>query len=190
MTRIVAGTAKGRTLKVPGSGTRPTSDRVREALFSRLDHRGYVDDCDVLDLYAGSGALGLEAASRGARHVTLVEHAVSAVNVIKQNVRALGFADVVVAQRKAETWLAAPPNCAYDLVFLDPPYDLPENQLAAVLVALPPHVAEDAMIVVERSSRSPEPAWPADFVLEDERSWGDTRVWTALHRPSEIKLDS
>ena len=239
MTRIVSGSAKGRTLKVPSSGTRPTSERVREAMFSRLDHLGYIKDCEVLDLYAGSGALGLEAASRGARYVELVEHAPAAARLIQHNVTALGFAGsgaglrsasttslpsassastrasgcvvglrsasttsspsassastlasgCVVVQQKVETWLSAPPNRAYDLVFLDPPYDLSETQLAAVLAALPPHLAHDAMVVVERATRSPEPTWPAELVLDDERSWGDTRAWSAFMRVPDTRLE-
>lgn len=190
MTRIVAGVAKGRILKVPASGTRPTSERVREALFSRLEHRGYIDGCEVLDLFAGSGALGLEAASRGARHVELVEHAASAVTLLKRNSATVGVDGVVVAHSTVESWLALPPNRAYDLVFLDPPYDMREDHLRDVLAALPPHLADDAMVVVERASRSPEPQWPAELALEDARSWGDTRAWSALRQVPETRLDT
>ena len=189
MTRIVSGTAKGRTLKVPANGTRPTSDRVREALFSRLDHLGYVTDCEVLDLYAGSGALGLEAASRGASFVQLVEHAKGAVNAIRENSRTLGL-DVVVDNAKVETWLAREPNRRFDLVFLDPPYALDEEDLARALQLLTPHLEHDAMVVVERSSRSPEPTWPAQLEREDERSWGDTRAWSAVVRPATTKVEA
>lgn len=179
MTRIVAGSAKGRTLKVPAKGTRPTSERVREALFSRLEHLGYVEDCEVLDLYAGSGALGLEAASRGASYVECVESSRQAAALIKQNVRELGLA-VVVAHAKVQTWLAAPSNRRFDLVVVDPPYDLSEEELAANLEALMPHLAGDALVVVERSVRSPEPTWPAGLGRNDERRWGDTRAWSAV----------
>ncbi|MFT3945213.1 MAG: 16S rRNA (guanine(966)-N(2))-methyltransferase RsmD [Ancrocorticia sp.] len=179
MTRIVAGSAKGRTLKVPAKGTRPTSERVREALFSRLEHLGYVDGCEVLDLYAGSGALGLEAASRGAAYVECVESSRQAAALIKQNVRELGLA-VVVANTKVQTWLAGPPNRRFDLVVVDPPYDLSEEELAANLEALMPHLAGDALVVVERSVRSPEPTWPAGLERDDDRRWGDTRAWSAV----------
>ncbi|MFN8049577.1 MAG: 16S rRNA (guanine(966)-N(2))-methyltransferase RsmD [Ancrocorticia sp.] len=179
MTRIVAGSAKGRTLKVPAKGTRPTSERVREALFSRLEHLGYVDGCEVLDLYAGSGALGLEAASRGATYVECVESSRQAAALIKQNVRELGLA-VVVANAKVQTWLAGPPNRRFDLVVVDPPYDLSEDELAANLEALMPHLAGDALVVVERSVRSPEPTWPSGLKRNDERRWGDTRAWSAV----------
>ncbi len=187
MTRIVAGSAKGRTLKVPAKGTRPTSERVREALFSRLDHLGYLADCEVLDLYAGSGALGLEAASRGASHVECVEVSRQAAQLIRQNVRELGL-DVVVTNAKVETWLAGTPNRRFDLVLADPPYDLGEEALAAMLGALVPHLASDALVVVERSVRSPEPAWPKELELSDERRWGDTRAWSAVVVPSQTRL--
>ena len=176
MTRIVAGAAKGRVLKVPPSGTRPTSEKVREALFSNLEHRGFIEGCEVLDLYAGSGALGIEAASRGASYVECVEFAPKAAQLIRTNAEGL---PVTVAHQKAELWVKLPPNRAYDLVFLDPPYDLPEEKLAEVLAGLLPHLAHDAAIVVERSSRSPEPAWPDGIELTSEKKWGDTRAWIA-----------
>ncbi|MFT0846755.1 16S rRNA (guanine(966)-N(2))-methyltransferase RsmD [Actinomycetaceae bacterium L2_0104] len=187
MTRIVAGSAKGRTLKVPPKGTRPTSERVREALFSRLEHLGYIEGCEVLDLYAGSGALGLEAASRGASYVECVESSRTAAQLIRSNVRELGL-DVVVTNAKAETWLAGSPNRRFDLVIADPPYELGEEALAAVLKAIVAHVADDALVVVERSVRSPEPAWPEEFELNDERRWGDTRAWSAFATPSQTRL--
>ena len=188
MTRIVSGSAKGRTLKVPVKGTRPTSERVREALFSRLEHLGYVEDCEILDLYAGSGALGLEAASRGAAYVECVDSSRQAAQLITRNVRELGL-DVVVTHAKAETWLAGPPNRRFDLVIADPPYDLGEEALAAVLQALPPHLADDALVIVERSVRSPQPSWPKELELNDERRWGDTRAWSAAVVPSKTRLD-
>ncbi|MCF2707113.1 16S rRNA (guanine(966)-N(2))-methyltransferase RsmD [Arcanobacterium haemolyticum] len=189
MTRIVAGSAKGRTLKVPENGTRPTSERVREALFSRLDHKGYIEDCDILDLYAGSGALGLEAASRGARYVRLVESSRKAADCIKRNITSTVLtAQVSVA--KVETWLQGPPDRRFDLVFIDPPYALGEDELATVLTLLIPHLASDALVVVERDTRSPEPTWPEGLSLEDERSWGDTRVWSGLASLETTNLES
>lgn len=185
MTRIVAGTAGGRTLRVPRAGTRPTSERVREALFSRLEHLDAVDDARVLDLYAGSGALGLEAASRGAREVVLVEAAREAAEVCRANARTLGLADRVrVAAERAERWLAHGEQ-GFDLVLADPPYDVTEQDLAAVLAAVAGAVAPHGLVVVERSSRSPEPAWPAGgpggqgLVRTDDRRYGETRVWFA-----------
>ena len=157
MIRIVSGSAGGRRLGTPtGSGTRPTSDRVREALFSRLDHLDVLSGARVLDLYAGSGALAFEAMSRGAAHALLVE-----------SDRGAG----AVARRNAQV----------DLVFLDPPYDLPDDRLGDVLALLVGHrwLAPDALVVVERSSRGPQPAWPVGLAEAGERRYGETKVWFA-----------
>jgi 16S rRNA (guanine966-N2)-methyltransferase len=183
VTRIVAGSAGGRTLLVPPKGTRPTSDRVREALFSRLDHLDALTGARVLDLYAGSGALGLEAASRGAARVTLVESARVAADVCRRNVAALGFdAAVTVVVERVERFVARPAAEPWDLVLLDPPYDVPEPDLAVVLGALEGVLANRAVLVVERSTRSPEPLWPAAVERVDDRSYGETRVWFAQLR--------
>lgn len=180
MTRIIAGTAGGRRIQTPpGAGTRPTSDRVREALFARLEHLGVLDG-GVLDLYAGSGALGLEAASRGAAPVLLVESDRRAAAVIRANIAALGLRDVSLQPVRVEKALAGPSGYPMDLVLIDPPYALAENALAAVLAALTDGwLAADAVVVVERSSRSPEPAWPAGLACEDERRYGETSLWFA-----------
>lgn len=183
MTRIVAGSAGGRSLDVPRTGTRPTSERVREALFSRLDHLGVVRGAVVLDLYAGSGALGLEAASRGARRVTLVEAARPAAALCRKNAARLGLGGVTVVGARVLTHLAGPPLAA-DLVLLDPPYDVGEDDLAEVLVRLGDGwVAPDGVVVIERSRRSPEPAWPAGMTRTDSRTYGDTQVWFAEPAP-------
>ena len=179
MTRIVAGTAGGRTLTVPRGETRPTSERVREALFSRLEHQGVVDGARVLDLYAGSGALGLEAASRGAAAVTLVDSARPAVAACRRNVETLGMGQVSVVGSAVRTYLAGEPTTAFDLVLVDPPYDVAEPDLAEVLAGLPRRLAEDAVVVVERSRRSPEPTWSAGLERTDERRYGDTTLWFA-----------
>jgi 16S rRNA (guanine966-N2)-methyltransferase len=184
MTRIVAGTLGGRTLRVPAKGTRPTSERVREAIFSRLEHYGVLDGGRVLDLYCGSGALGIEAASRGAARVTLVDAHRRAAEVARANVAALGLAGTVRvvaddAARHAGSLAAAPePGAALDLVFLDPPYDLSEAALAAVLghLAAPGVLAPQAVVVVERSTRSPAPAWPAGLAPLARKDYGETAV--------------
>ncbi|HWS57637.1 MAG TPA: RsmD family RNA methyltransferase [Actinotalea sp.] len=184
MTRIVAGAAGGRTLRVPGRGTRPTSDRVREALFSRLEHAGLLDGSRVLDLFAGSGALGLEAASRGAAEVVLVESAKDAARVCRGNAEALALPGVRVAAERVETFLqhAGDP---VDLALVDPPYDLAEADLAAVLAALAAHLVSGGVVVVERAARSPEPVWPGPegsrhgLVRTDQRRYGDTVLWFA-----------
>ncbi|WP_022868008.1 16S rRNA (guanine(966)-N(2))-methyltransferase RsmD [Schaalia vaccimaxillae] len=186
MTRIVAGKAKGRTLKVPARGTRPTSERVREALFSRLEHLGMIEDARVLDLYAGSGALGLEAASRGASDVVLVEKSLAASRIISANISTTGLPGRVHTgdvRQFLRTRSVDEQNEALtgdvDLVLVDPPYDVDEDHLAQVLASLGPWLTPDALVVVERSTRSPQPRWPSFLVLEDQRKWGETAAWFA-----------
>jgi len=185
MTRIVAGFAGSLTLAVPKAGTRPTSDRVREAIFSALDARDAVRGARVLDLYAGSGALGLEAASRGGRIVTLVENSFSAAQLCKKNTEAVLRAApkrhaprIRVVGQAVQSFLAGTPD-GFDLVFLDPPYDLTDAELAGNLAALVPLLDPDALVIVERSSRSPEPDWGPGLRLERRKDYGDTTVWTA-----------
>lgn len=178
MARIIAGSAKGRILKVPATHTRPTSERVREALFSRLEHMGYVEGCAILDLYAGSGAFALEALSRGALYAECVDSQKQAARIIGDNARTCVL-DVQVSCMSVSKRLTVPSARLCDVVFLDPPYDLPDEELAENIRSLPAHIKEDALVLVERSKRSPEPEWGADFVLLDERTWGDTRVWFA-----------
>ena len=174
--RIVAGRHKGRRLRAPaGEGTRPTADRVREALFSIL---GSVAGLDVLDLYAGSGALGLEALSRGARSATFVESAPPALTAIRANLEATGEAGEIAAS-DGVAWLraAADRERRFDLVFCDPPYDA-AAQIAQPLTDLLPRVAApQALIVTESSKRNP---LVLDLPLADERTYGDTRI--AIHR--------
>lgn len=180
MTRIVAGSAGGRTLQVPARGTRPTSERVREALFSRLEHLDVVAGAHVLDLYAGSGALGLEAASRGAAAVTLVEASKPAAEVCRRNAAALGLArHVTVVGDRAERFVERLPPAPWRLVLMDPPYDVDETVLAGVLAALVGRLDDGAVVVVERSTRSPEPTWPAGLERFDERRYGETTLWLA-----------
>lgn len=188
MTRIIAGFAGSLTLHVPRSGTRPTSDRVREAIFSALEARDELAGAAVLDLYAGSGALGLEAASRGAAEVVLVERAKPAAEVCRRNAQAIeraakGAAEVaaprirVVAQAVA-AYLEATAFTA-DVVFIDPPYELGEGELAHVLELVAPRLTSAATVLVERSSRSPEPAWPDGVDLDRRRDYGETTLWWA-----------
>lgn len=182
MTRIVAGAARGRVLQVPrGGATRPTSDRVREALFSRLEHEDVLRGARVLDLYAGSGALGLEAASRGSAHVVLVDSAPAAVAACRRNAATLGLEGVQVRAQPVAAFLAgAPDGEPYDLVLVDPPYDLEEDALAAVLASLAAGwLAPGGLVVVERSARGPEPRWPAGLDRFDDRRYGETRLWLA-----------
>jgi 16S rRNA (guanine966-N2)-methyltransferase len=185
MTRIISGLAGGRLIHTPpGSGTRPTSDRVREALFSRLEHLDVVHQSNVLDLYAGSGALGLEAASRGATSVLLVESDWAAVAVVRRNIADLALPGVSVRADTVERALLSGPVSAKarcELVLADPPYDVTEQGLANVLKLLVSHgwLSPDALVVVERSARSPEPRWPRGLDGAGERRYGDTKMWFA-----------
>jgi 16S rRNA (guanine966-N2)-methyltransferase len=185
VSRIISGFADNLALVVPKTGTRPTSDRVREALFSSLDARDEIAGRRVLDLYAGTGGLGLEAASRGAASVVLVEKAPAAAKALRRNVDAVvgrapaGRAPRVdVVAQPVRSYLAGG-SAPVDLVFFDPPYELTAAELAADLEALLPSLAEEALVVVERASRDGEPSWPAGVTLDARKSYGDTTVWFA-----------
>lgn len=228
MTRIIAGAAGSLRLEVPKAGTRPTSDRVREAVFSTLDSWGMTEGARVLDLYAGSGALGLEAASRGAATVTLVERHPQAAQVAQRNARtvsaAFGRGGSGRGARGAATAPAAPTgapkidvvrrsvrgylescgperlgseplgserpesgrfgsgrfdSAQFNVVLIDPPYELGEAELAGDLESLIPLLAPGAVVLVERSSRSPEPGWPPGLQLVREKRYGETVLWWA-----------
>ena len=177
MTRIIAGEARGRRLQVPvGDGTRPTSDRAREGLFSSLQSLGDVEGARVLDLYAGSGALGLEALSRGAVSATLVEDDPLALNAIRDNVATTRLTGAFVVPMKVEVFLATDAEPRYDVVFVDPPYD---DDVAATLAALIPWLAEEAVVAVERRSRGPELEWPEGLRAERSRRYGEATLWYA-----------
>ncbi|MXP22517.1 16S rRNA (guanine(966)-N(2))-methyltransferase RsmD [Gordonia sp. HNM0687] len=192
MTRIIAGELRGRRLTVPDSGTRPTSDRVREAIFSILLARTELDGASVLDLYAGSGALGLEALSRGAARAVFVDSRRRATTVIDANVRACDVASrATVVTRSVSAQLAAAGSGDVDVAFLDPPYDLDNDALTADLVALGADwMAEDGIVVVERAIRVPETHWPDGFTVLVHKRYGDTRVEVAaLDRPGRREPD-
>lgn len=193
MTRIVAGSAGGRAIEVPRTGTRPTSERVREALFARLEHYGVVEGARVLDLCAGSGALGLEAASRGADEVSLVDSSRPAIQTCQRNARALGLSGIRASGAKAATYLAGPAGAPVDLVLLDPPYDMAEADLTAILAPLArtgdPWLAPGSVVVVERSSRSPEPAWPPGLRRFSSKRYGETLLWFAEPETPEDEQD-
>ncbi len=183
MTRIIAGTAGGHRLQAPaGRETRPTSDRVREALFSRLEHDGLLDATRVLDLFAGSGALGLEALSRGARSAVLVEQGPAAARAIRRNIGSTGLREGQVLADRVERVLSRPiVGPPFDLVLADPPYQLAEEPLAEVLLRLVEGrwLATHAAVVVERSTRTAEPTWPRGLEPYDDRRYGETRIWFA-----------
>lgn len=179
MTRIVGGAAGGRRLAVPrGRTTRPTSDRTREALFSTLEaaHGGTLAGLRVLDLYAGSGAIGLEAASRGASAVVLVEREPAALAALRANVTALGLPGVEVRPEPVERFLAAAPAEPFDVCFLDPPYADPVDGVLAQLCA-DGWLRPEAIVVVERATRAGDLAWPLGLEPVRSRRYGDTTLW-------------
>ena len=180
MTRLIAGKAGGRRLRVPpGQGTRPTSDRAREGLFASLvSEFGDLSHLRVLDLYAGSGAVGLEALSRGAARVLLVESDARAASVIKANIEAVALPGAAVAVDRVERLLGRPPDGAgYDLVFADPPYAVTDEAVARVLIQLEGWLAEGALVVVERATRSGPLDWPPGFSAGKSRRYGEATFW-------------
>ncbi len=181
MTRIIGGTAGGRRLTTPtGPTTRPTTDRVREALFSSIESWcGSLQGLRFLDLYAGSGAVGLEGMSRGAGVVTLVESDRRTARLIEQNARTLGFAKAEVVRASVTTTLTRPPTAPYDVVFMDPPYPLDDTSVGEELALLSAQgwLVPGAMVVVERSSRSPEPVWPDGIDGQRSKKYGETTLW-------------
>ncbi|MFJ9418361.1 MULTISPECIES: 16S rRNA (guanine(966)-N(2))-methyltransferase RsmD [unclassified Streptomyces] len=182
MTRVIAGTAGGRRLAVPpGNGTRPTSDRAREGLFSTWESLdGPLAGARVLDLYGGSGAVGLEALSRGAAHVLLVEADTRAARTIRENIRSVGLPGAELRTGKAEQAIATPaPGDPYDIVFLDPPYAATDADLREILLTLRGQgwLAEEALVTVERSTRSGTFPWPEGFEAIKARRYGEATLW-------------
>jgi len=178
MTRIVGGAAGGRRIAVPrGRHTRPTSERTREALFSSLEAiHGTLRGLAFLDLFAGSGAVGLEAASRGAAPVLLVETDTAALATLRANAAALDLGDVAVRAERVERVLAQPAAAPFDVVFVDPPYaDSVDDTLQALLDG--GFLSAECTVVVERATRSPEPRWPEGMTGERSRRYGDSTLW-------------
>lgn len=184
MTRLIAGRAGGRRLAVPPSGTRPTSDRVREALFSALEHDPGLDGAVVLDVCAGSGALGLEALSRGAVDAVFVESDRRAALVLRRNVSDVGLGGRVVTG-PAGSVLGRSSEQAFDVVLVDPPYAVPDTEIAGWLraAAAGGWLADGAVVVVERA-RSKEPfPWPEPLREVRDRRYGDTVLHVGTHDP-------
>ncbi|MEV0124554.1 16S rRNA (guanine(966)-N(2))-methyltransferase RsmD [Streptomyces sp. NPDC050703] len=182
MTRVIAGTAGGRRLAVPpGNGTRPTSDRAREGLFSTWQAlQGTLDGTRVLDLYAGSGAVGLEALSRGSAHTLLVEADARAARTIRENVKAVGLPGAEVrAGKAAQIIRQGRPTTPYDLVFLDPPYAVGDDDLREILLTLRSEgwLTDAALVTVERSTRGGEFGWPEGFEPLRSRRYGEGTFW-------------
>ncbi len=186
MARVIAGEAGGRRLAVPdGRDTRPTSDRAREGLFATIvSMTGSLAGARVLDLYAGSGAVGLEALSRGAEHVLLVESGSRAAGVIRDNIEAIGLAGAEVVTGRVERVLARGParpgegRGRYDVVFADPPYALAADEVSGMLtLLLRGWLAPEALVIVERATRSGPVSWPAGFVPDRARRYGEATFW-------------
>ena len=178
--RVVAGIHKGRRLAAPkGRSTRPTADSVRESIFNLL---GPVAGARVLDLYAGTGAVGLEALSRGAAHVTFVESDRTAAAAVQRNVEAVGLPGTTVAATTVESYLAGRPDAPFDLAYVDPPYALDEATLGAVLAALSGRLAPGAVVVVERSARGVEPSWPDVIESVKQKRYGEGLLWYGRRR--------
>ncbi|MBO8190656.1 16S rRNA (guanine(966)-N(2))-methyltransferase RsmD [Streptomyces oryzae] len=194
MTRVIAGAAGGRRLAVPpGTGTRPTSDRAREGLFSswesQLGGAAGWQGLRVLDLYAGSGAVGLEALSRGAAYALLVETDPRAVRTIKENVRAVGLPGAEVRSGKATQILAGEvPEPPFDLVFLDPPYAVTDDELRETLLTLRARawLAPSALATVERSTRGGDFRWPEGFEGLRSRRYGEGTLWYGRAAAREV----
>jgi 16S rRNA (guanine966-N2)-methyltransferase len=183
VTRIIAGAIGSLQLKPAAKATRPTSDRVKESLFAKLDAMGVIEGAKVLDLFAGTGALGLESASRGAVSVDLVERDRNAFGLLEQNVKSSrssfekqGISNKIQAHNlDAQRYLKSATG-GFDLVFIDPPYELPNAELEQLLIAVADLLSEQGLVIVERSSRS-EQLVIESLELQSSKSYGDTAVW-------------
>jgi 16S rRNA (guanine966-N2)-methyltransferase len=185
MTRIVGGAAKGRRLTVPPRGTRPTSDRAREAMFNSLAGLFDIEGIRVLDLFAGTGAVGLEALSRGAAAVCFVESDRAAREVLRRNIDAVALPGAEIQRSPAAAYLVGSgADEPYDLVFADPPYAFGDQQLGVLLATLatPQWLAESAIVVVERSARGSEPSWPAAIEAIKHKRYGEGVLWYGRRR--------
>jgi 16S rRNA (guanine966-N2)-methyltransferase len=189
VTRIIAGTIGSLRLKGAASATRPTSDRVKESIFSKLDSLGLIEDANVLDLFAGTGSLGLEAASRGAAEVIFVEKDKPAFELLKANIdhaaKALKNQDLEskfqAKNLEASQVLKNLPKFFFDLVFIDPPYDFSNQKLEEILINLSPALKNGAALVIERSSKSEQFSIPQGYELIEIKNYGDTSVTFLEH---------
>ncbi|ROO83375.1 16S rRNA (guanine966-N2)-methyltransferase [Actinocorallia herbida] len=192
MTRVIAGVAGGRRLAtLEGRETRPTADRAREGLFSTVQALlGDLSGIRAADLFAGSGAVGLEALSRGAGHALLVEAHPKAAKVIRENIETLRLPGAVLVTDKVERLVRTAPDERYDFVFADPPYAVSDETIAEILEGLRDNgwLADGALIAIERAKRSPAPKWPEGYLPERERRYGEAVIHYAsyeLPEPSE-----
>ena len=196
--RVISGRFKGVALTTPKAGTRPTTDRTKEAIFSHLDSWGVLDDARVLDLFAGTGALGIEALSRGARELVAVESSAPAAALIAQTLTALkhnrswelGMSARVVKARAEKYAAAASAVEPFDMVFIDPPYAFETNDCNQLLADLASRelTSSNTVIMLERSTRSEEPTAPENWEITDRRDYGETAVYYI--EPSEPISDN
>jgi 16S rRNA (guanine966-N2)-methyltransferase len=188
VTRIIAGKAGSLNLEVPQGPTRPTSERVREAMFSAIDHLIDLPGAHVLDLYAGSGALGLEAASRGATRVVFVDSSKKAARVLATNISRIrqSLGDGHTFQVMTSPAMTFCQNLhaseSFDLVLLDPPYDHSAEDITDCLLALRPALADGSLVIVERAKKSVAPQWPGFLEVIRHKTYGDTAVFFLAHR--------
>lgn len=195
MTRIIAGIAGSLKLASPAKATRPTSDRIRESIFGRLESQDIISKARVLDIYAGTGALALEALSRGAYAAIMVDSNKQAAAVCENNAwsvakaidKAGGEGEWEVSRLSAKQFLAsmtetynAAAGTGFDLVFIDPPYDVTNAEVEADLEGLLPYLNVQATVIVERSSRTDAFDVPAQFELDQRKDYGDTSVYWLL----------
>lgn len=196
--RVISGRFKGVALTTPKAGTRPTTDRTKEAIFSHLDSWGVLDDARVLDLFAGTGALGIEALSRGARELVAVESSAPAAALIAQTLTALkhnrswelGMSARVIKARAEKYAACASAVAPFDVIFIDPPYAFETeacNQLLADLASRE-LTSSNTVIILERSTRSEEPTAPENWEITDRRDYGETAVYYI--EPSEPISDN
>ena len=180
MTRIIGGDLRGRSIKVPETQTRPTSNRVREAIFSSVEHAvSGLGDLRVLDLFAGSGAFGIESISRGAAEAVLIEKDLQAADTLHSNIASLGIKTARVLITDVFLRISEPTTAGkFDVVFIDPPYDLDDDQVNALLAHLPKNgwLADYGLLVVERGSKS-KVIWPESIEQLREKFYGDTTIW-------------
>ncbi len=184
MTRIIAGKLGSLRLKTAAKATRPTSDRVKESVFSKLEYLEALEGAKVLDLFAGTGALGFEALSRGGVSLTAVEKNPHALAILKENAQLIekalanqgGDSKIQIVSKSAEKFLMTATGKEFNLVFIDPPYEYSNTELETLLDSLNDHLAKEALVVLERSSKSEMPAI-GSFSAEEEKTYGDTKVW-------------
>lgn len=175
MMRIITGAAKGRRLSAPDTpSTRPATDRVREAIFSAIG--SWVSDARVLDLYAGSGSYGLEALSRGAVSATFVESGAQAIQALRSNIEAVGLGGTIVAT-DVDSFLDAPGDTTYHLVFIDPPWDLPTPDVSRQLVGVDPILEDEGEVIVSRREGDDVPTIPDRWAVATDRRYGDARIY-------------